>query len=266
MNSIQTFDETIFEHVRKTDDKFSTHFHNTYTIGITHDGVFKSLHEKKTFYMYKNSTKIINPHEVHGGDSNAWQYTNFYPSIKLLSEVYEQIFFEKKTPLFTKHIVDDPILYKLLLDFFIKSYQKEDALSIEASLIEALSYLIKNFAHTTKEYEETFDSKAIIKNSIEYIKDSLDTNITLDDLASNSKLSKYHFLRTFKNSIGLTPHQFLLIQRIEKAKELISKGISLSEIAFQTGFSDQSHFNRSFKKMYGYSPSSLNKNKFEYQI
>ena len=264
MNNIQTFDKTIFEHIEKTSDQFTKHFHNTYTIGITHDGLFKSLHEGKTFYLYENSTKIINPGEVHGGDSNSWKYTNFYPNIEFLSEIYEQIFFEKKSPIFNQHTIEDINLYNLLKEFFINAYSNSDKMATETSLINALSYLIKNYTHTTKEYEPIFDNKPIVKNSIEFIKDSLDTNITLDDLALNSKLSKYHFLRTFKNTTGLTPHQFIIVQRVEKAKELISKGTNLNEVAFHTGFSDQSHFNRTFKKIYGYSPNTLNKNIFKY--
>jgi len=260
MNKLQTFNNTIFEDVKKTNNKFTKHFHDTYTIGITHDGKFKSLHEKKTFYLYKHSTKIINPGEVHSGDSNSWKYTNFYPSIELISEIYEQIFFEKKSPIFIKHTIDDTILYNLLKDFFINAYLGNDKMATEISLINALSYLIKNYTHKTKTFEPVFNDKPIVKNSIEYIKDSLDSNITLDELALNSKLSKYHFLRTFKNIIGLTPHQYILIQRVEKAKELISQGMHLNEIAFYTGFSDQSHFIRCFKKIYGYSPSTLNEN------
>ena len=260
MNKLQAFDKTIFEHVKGTNDKFTKHFHDTYTIGITHDGKFKSLHEKKTFYLYKHSTKVINPGEIHGGDSNLWKYTNFYPSIKLVSEIYEQIFFEKKSPIFIKHTINDIILYTLLKNFFINAYSNNDKMATEISLINTLSYLIKNYTHKTKTFEPIFNNKPIIKNSIEYIRDSLESTITLDDLALNSQLSKYHFLRIFKDTTGLTPHQYILIQRVEKAKELISRGNNLNEIAFCTGFSDQSHFIRSFKKVYGYSPSILNKN------
>ena len=128
---------------------------------------------------------------------------------------------------------------------------------IETYLINALSYLIKNYTSKTKEVKELFDNKLIIKNSIEYIKDSLDTNISLDDLAANSSLSKYHFLRVFKKNMGLTPHHYIVTQRIHKAKELILEGSSLSQAGLNVGFNDQSHFIRNFRKIYGYSPKEL---------
>lgn len=257
---LETLNKTIFENIHHSSGEFSKHFHDTYTIGLTHDGVFKSRHEKKVLFSYKNSSKIINPGEIHGGDSDSWKYTNFYPSIELISEIYEQVFLEKKIPIFTEHIINDIQLYNLLLNFFLSIYNNEDKMIIETNMISALSYLIKNYAHSSKEYNLSFNNKKIIKNSIFYIKDSLESNISLDELAINSNLSKYHFLRIFKNSTGITPHQYILIQRIEKSKELILKGMNLCDVAQTTGFSDQSHLIRNFKKIYGYTPNIFKQN------
>lgn len=256
---LESLNETIFENIQNSNGKFTKHFHDTYTIGLTHDGLFKSISSYDTSNSYKNSTRIINPGEVHCGDSTSWKYTNFYPKLEVLVDIYEQIYFEKKIPVFNKHIIEDINLYNLLLNFFISAYKNEDRFEIESNLISALSYLIKNYTNSTKEFTGLFDDKKIIKDSIEYIKDSLDTNILLDELAKNSNLSKYHFLRVFKNHMGLTPHQYILTQRVQKAKELILSGENLNYIAHSVGFSDQSHFIRNFKKIYGYNPKELKK-------
>ncbi len=254
---LESLNETIFENIKNSNGKFTKHFHDTYTIGLTHDGLFKSINQNKTNVSYKNSTRIINPGEVHYGDSNSWKYTNFYPSMQLISEIYEQIFFEKKIPVFKDHIIEDQKLYNLLYSFFYTAYKNEDKMLMETNLIIALSYLIKNYTSQTKIYKALFDDKTIIKDSIEYIQDSLDTNISLDELAINLNISKYHYLRVFKSHTGITPHQYILNKRIQKAKELILKGTPLNEIAIEVGFSDQSHFIRSFKKIYGYLPKEL---------
>lgn len=255
--NLELLNETIFENIENSNGNFSKHFHDTYTIGLTHDGLFKSINSNQSSMSYKNSTRIINPGEVHYGNSNEWKYTNFYPKIELLTQLYEDIFFEKKIPIFEKHIIDDIQLYNLLLSFFISAYQKDNILLIESNLISALSYLIKNYTYTTKNYQKLFDDKLIIKNSIEYIKDSLDTNITLEELSKITNISKYHFLRVFKNETGITPHQYILTQRIHRAKELALHGEKLSYIATKVGFNDQSHFIRNFRKIYGYSPKEL---------
>jgi AraC-like DNA-binding protein len=255
--NLKMLNNTIFENVNNSNGNFTKHFHDTYTIGLTHDGLFKSINEKKATFAYKNSTRIINPGEIHHGDSNSWKYTNFYPSIELLSDIHEQIFFERRVPIFQKHIIEDLTLYKLLEKFFISAYKNEDKLTLESNLIDALAYLVKNYTHTTKNIDAFFNTKIIIKDSIEFIKDNLDTKISLEELSLNSNLSKYHFLRVFKKDVGLTPHHYILTQRIHRAKERILNGETLLEASLNSGFNDQSHFIRNFKTIYGYLPKEL---------
>jgi len=219
--------------------------------------MFKSFNTNKTFLSYKNSTRIINPGEVHGGESSSWKYTNFYPSIELLAQIYEQMFFEKKFPIFEKHIIEDIHLYQLLYSLFVSVYSKDDSMEIEIKLIDVLSYLIKHYTHTTKTYDNSFHNESIINSSIEYIQDMIESNISLDDLASNVHLSKYHFIRVFKQHLGITPHNYIIANKIQKAKTKIIQGESLIEASINLGFSDQSHFIRNFKKIYGYTPKKL---------
>ncbi|MGB5868078.1 MAG: AraC family transcriptional regulator [Arcobacteraceae bacterium] len=254
---IESLTNTIFENIPNSNGKFTKHFHDTYTIGLTHDGIFKSINENKSTLSYKYSTRVINPSAIHHGDSTSWKYTNFYPKIELLVEIYEQIFFEKKIPIFHTHIIEDPFLYKILKRFFISMFYKHDKMIIETNMIEALSYLLKNYTNTTKEYPTLLNENCVIKNSIELINDNIASNISLEELAINSHLSKYHFLRVFKKHTGLTPHQYILSTRTNKAKNLIIKGEKPLSASLNAGFSDQSHFIRNFKNIYGYSPKIL---------
>lgn len=254
---------TLFENVQHSHGLFSKHFHETYTLGITHSGVFKSMRLKESALSYKHSTRIINPSEVHFGDSNSWKYTNIYPSVSLMAEIYEQIYFERKIPLFQKHIIEDIKLYSLLYSFFYSVFSKEEAISIETKLIEAFSYLIINYATCSKKLDILAHDTKIIQESMEFINDNLQENIMLDDLAQNFDLSKFHYLRVFKNHLGMTPHHYILTQRVNLAKNEILQGKSLSVAALDAGFSDQSHFARNFKKIYGYAPGELlNKSNF----
>lgn len=249
--------DVAFENIACSTRTFSCHFHDTYTIGLTHDGMFQSIHEHKITKAYQHSARIINPNEIHGGDSHAWQYTNFYPSVELLSSLYEQMYGEKKMPIFEKHIIEDDELYRRLLAFFRTVYTNEEPMLIESKLIDALSYLIAHYAQRATPYLFTCkDSKAMLL-AVEYIHDHLASDISLDALALEAKVSKYHFLRLFKNHTGLTPHQYIIAKRICQAKTLVLKGESLSLAGLQVGFSDQSHFIRSFRKIYGYSPKTL---------
>ncbi|WP_430451251.1 helix-turn-helix domain-containing protein [Rhodopirellula europaea] len=89
----------------------------------------------------------------------------------------------------------------------------------------------------------------------DYIHANLDQNIALADLADIAQLSAFHFARLFKQTTGLPPHQFVIHQRVERAKLLIVEGqLSLAQIALAVGFSDQSQLNRHFKRLVGVTP------------
>ena len=84
-------------------------------------------------------------------------------------------------------------------------------------------------------------------------------HLPLDAIVAESGLPRYRFLRLFKLKTGLSPHEFLIRCRIDKAKEYLSQGKPLVETAMETGFFDQSHFCRHFKRVTGKSPSSYRK-------
>lgn len=246
-----------FENIKTLDKNFTKHFHDTYTLGITYEGFFKSHSLNKDFYFYEKSVRVNNPGDIHGGVSKSWSHANFYPTTELLSSIYQDIYEECTIPYFLDHIILDEILFTKLHQFFMAYFCKNEPLDIETKLHDALSYLVMHYASYTKKTNIFFHDKKIVKNTYEYIKDSLETNFSLDDLALNANLSKYHFLRLFKKEFGITPHTFIINQRINKAYTLIKKGSSIAQASVEVGFNDQSHFTRNFKKLYGYTPSKL---------
>ena len=74
-------------------------------------------------------------------------------------------------------------------------------------------------------------------------------------MATYVGLSPWHFLREFKKYTGLPPHSWLVQVRLQKARQLLKQGQSIAMTAQNSGFSDQSHFNRHFKKAVGVTPS-----------
>jgi AraC family transcriptional regulator len=89
----------------------------------------------------------------------------------------------------------------------------------------------------------------------DYIHDHLHHDLKLVELSAIAQLSPYHFLRLFKQRVGVTPHQYVLQCRIDKAKYLLQHSdLSIAAIAAQTGFSDQSHLTRCFKRIIGVTP------------
>ena len=93
----------------------------------------------------------------------------------------------------------------------------------------------------------------------EYIEEHLDGCPTLAQLAAVVRLNPYHFALQFKAATGLPPHQYVILRRVERAKQFLQAGtdLSLAEVALRAGFSDQSQFSRHFKRLVGVTPGQF---------
>jgi AraC family transcriptional regulator len=90
---------------------------------------------------------------------------------------------------------------------------------------------------------------------LDYINDYLNQDIKLADLAALLDMSQFHFSRLFKQSIGITPYQYLLQQRVERAKQLLKQTErSIMDIALECGFNSHSHLSKQFRQVTGMSP------------
>jgi AraC-like DNA-binding protein len=92
--------------------------------------------------------------------------------------------------------------------------------------------------------------------AIELIEARFDEPVTLEDLATASGLGQRQLCRAFRDTTGLSPHQYLLRCRVEHAKRLIAQGLPLTEVALACGFADQSQLTRTFVRHAGTTPGS----------
>ena len=101
--------------------------------------------------------------------------------------------------------------------------------------------------------------RARLRAVIEYVEEHLDGTPTLDEMAAVARLSLFHFARQFKAATGLPPHQYVIVRRVERARELLHVGtdLSLAEVAAHAGFLDQSQFSRHFKRLVGVTPGQF---------
>jgi AraC family transcriptional regulator len=97
-----------------------------------------------------------------------------------------------------------------------------------------------------------------LRRSIEYLDDKYAEDISLSVFARNCCLSQSQFARAFRTSTGVPPYRWALNARIRRAQELLANNdLSISVIAVQVGFADQSHFTKAFRRLSGVSPGSL---------
>jgi AraC-like DNA-binding protein len=136
--------------------------------------------------------------------------------------------------------------------------QEADKLFIEHVGRAAACYVAKKFGEARQGGHRRGGLATWQENRAkQMIEAQLHGGVSLDILASECGLSTSHFIRAFRNSVGVAPHQWLMRRRIDKALDLMrDRSRSLSEIALACGFADQSHFTRSFTAALGESPSA----------
>jgi AraC family transcriptional regulator len=97
-----------------------------------------------------------------------------------------------------------------------------------------------------------------LKEAIDLAHTQLSNELSLNQLASAVNLSPFHFTRLFKNTTGISPHQFILQLRLERAKHLlVMSQLSLMEVAQAVGFFDQAHFTNAFRRAFGMTPKAF---------
>ena len=129
------------------------------------------------------------------------------------------------------------------------------------SLKTALAiHLLRNYCTTQPKSSGDLDglSQAQLTLVTDYIHEHLNQDLQLNDIAAIAQMSPYHFLRLFKQSVGVTPHQYILRSRINQAKYLLQHSkLSIADIAISVGFCDQSHLTRYFKRTFGVTPKQF---------
>ena len=130
----------------------------------------------------------------------------------------------------------------------------------EALAIQLAIHLLRNygtFPIKLKQYSSGL-SRQKLQTAIDYIQANLEEKVSLEDVAKTTNISPYYFCRLFKQSTGITPYQYLIKCRIEKAKVLLrQEKLSITDIALEVGFSNQSHFTKHFKRIVGTTPKKF---------
>jgi AraC-like DNA-binding protein len=138
-----------------------------------------------------------------------------------------------------------------------------DSLATQTLILSALSRLIRRHADNRIPLRPLGNEIAAVKRAREYLTENFSKNISLESLAQIAYLSPFHLLRAFRKAIGLPPHEYLINLRIEHAKQLLTQGRAIADAAFETGFCDQCHLNRHFKRIVGVTPGQyLKKSNF----
>ena len=142
--------------------------------------------------------------------------------------------------------------------FIAKPFKPED-------IRTTIDIVLNNFAHRAVHPERSgeeapSDVPFRIRKTIDYVNENIGQKIDIEEMARLTRWKAPHFIRLFTRYIGLTPYQYVLRRKVEKAKVLLEEtAIPANEIAFELGFESYSNFNTAFKKITGTTPDAFRK-------
>ncbi len=259
------FDEFTVKHVRVVAGEMPEHFAKVNEINLTLDG---NLTTKR--HTAGGGTKLACGDSdsmcmMPVGQSVIASWKGEYESLlidftpKYLSKMASEMNLSPNIELRETVSQKDQLIQHLSLAFLEEAAKKETSSRLYADSIAhtLMFHLIKNYTNAKENAKQFLGGLSGHKLRLvtEFINDNLEQDLTLTEVASVADLSHFHFARSFRKTLGVTPQQYIVNRRIEKAKDLLlHSDLPLVEVGFQTGFKNQSHFTTLFRKLTSFTP------------
>ncbi|MEC1685480.1 AraC family ligand binding domain-containing protein [Bacillus mojavensis] len=241
--------------------KFPNHFHDYYVIGFIEKGQRYLACQDQEYIINPGDLLLFNPRDTHSceqidGRTLDYRCINVMPDV--MERAVEEITGAGHLPYFSHHVLFRHELTSSLQELHILISKEKQALRKEELFLHLLEELIRRYSDVTilNSIPEPSDE---IKMVCGFLEEHYAENVTLNDLSELTGWSKYHLLRSFTKQKGITPNSYLETIRINQAKKLLEQGVRPIDAAFQTGFSDQSHMTKFFKRHVGLTPKQYMK-------
>lgn len=234
---------------------FSKHFHRVPAIGIVDRGSMRSYCRRGDHVLGTGTVLLFNPGEIHApapAGERGWSFRMFYLEESLFRSA--SLNFAPQDLRFRQPFVQDSVLASSLSHLHQELESDGDPLHVESLLLGVFSRLADRHSEVVGHLPANKLDTARIDLALQYLEAHYRQKISLAELAQVSDLSPSHFLRMFRATTGLTPHAYLTQFRIEMAISFLRSGSSLADVASATGFTDQSHFTRTLKRIMGVTP------------
>lgn len=245
---------------------FVPHSHEHYVIAVHESGLDRGSVGRQTIIARPGTLSFLHPGEIHAdqpADQDGFAYRAFYPDVDLLQRIWRDLTGRNSAPHFRLNMSEDKALFARLQALHQRLQHSREPLEQESLVVSAFAQLLLQTAAPEARPLKLPRDRAGILRARDLLEADLSLNLSLRVLADEANLSRYHFLRAFREMCGLTPHAYLSQRRVQRAARLLEGGEMPARVAQQVGFVDQSHLNRHFKRLLGVTPASYRR---EWQV
>lgn len=245
------------------------HHHDFYEIYFFISGNVSYNIESRSYRLSPGDVLLINPQELHQPIFSPekqhyeryvlWISSGFLQKFSMSEQDLSRCF-NTKVPGHTNLIRPDGVSRELLMYLFQQLIREQDSQEYASelcclSLLGQLLVLVNRAALRTGQVPEAGDNAdSVVYRILGYISDHYNEDLSLDFLANEFFISKYHLSREFNRVVGTSVHRYIVQKRLIMARQMMAAGISTSEVSQRCGFGDYSNFYRAFTGEYQISP------------
>ena len=234
---------------------FPPHFHTTFAIGVMTHGACALECRGTTYLLRAGHVVLLAPGEVHTGEqisADGWSNRVLYPEPAMLAAAAGDRV-AGGTVRFRSPVIDDPSASARLVRLHRMLEASACPMEQESRTLDVLRDLVVAYGddRTVPPVRRHWPAMSAARD---YLHAHCAEAVSLTTLAAVAGLSCFYFLRLFRVTFGVTPHVYLALLRLERARALMRTAAPLAQTAVAAGFSDQSHLTRFFKRVYGITP------------
>jgi len=225
---------------------YKKHAHEEYALGVTLNGIQKYSLDGISLTSQKNTVMLFNPEQLHDGHAGKSEENLDYVMLYIKPTLFLDALNKRELIKFSSSLVCNEKLQQDIINLSSAIFfEKDESLCNELLLNVADNFTSKDFVLDYKKENH------LVKKAKEMMYYELDYVLNLDEMSKNLHLSKFQFIRIFKSNTGITPYQFFLNCKIIHAKKHLEVHKDLYATVVQFAFTDLSHLNRHFKRIYG---------------
>jgi AraC-like DNA-binding protein len=247
--------------------RYGRHAHETYTFGLIEAGVEEFEYAGSLQRAGAGAVALLDPDIVHTGQAATpagWSYRVLYPDVSVVTGIAAELGWPRGTPRFPQTVVYDPASAVLLRSAH-RAAEHGDQLASSTLLTTALAGLLR--AHATAgpagPTAPAGNAPALVRAICDLLHERLTDPPPLAELAELTGLSQFAVLRAFRSATGLPPHAYLNQVRVRRARQLLDQGLGPAQVAAGTGFADQAHLTRHFKRVVGVPPAAYQRHRLQ---
>lgn len=233
-------------------NRFSPHRHDTYALGLTLSGVQTFAYRGASRFSLPGNVIVLHPDEVHDGSAGTdagLRYRMMYIPPEQVQAASQDV--ATSLPFVSDPVLSDDGLEHALAEALADLDNPIGDLAYADLMVQIADGLNRNAGRQQKIGPR---AERAVRAARAYLRDNVSKIVLSEDLEAITDLNRYSLARQFRLATGTSPHRYQIMRRLEHAKRLMLKGVSLAETAAEVGFADQSHLTRHFKASYGITP------------